>query len=76
MFAECFPTAHRDYGDTLDTLRELMITKSRANVKNELAVCFEELNLKKNLDKLDQLEEEQKEFTGQRAWYIANNLCN
>ena len=67
--AECFPHLQKKYPSIVVDLQQILTNKIETKVKEELDTLLDEINLKTNLDRIDQLECEQAGLSkGEKVW--------
>merc|ERR1719378_141253 len=72
--AECFPHLQKKYPSIVVDLQQILTNKIETKVKEELDTLLDEINLKTNLDRIDQLECEQAGLSkGEKVWRPSGN---
>jgi len=69
--AECFPHLQKKYPSIVGDLQQILANKIQTKVKEELDALLVEIDLKANLDCIDQLENNQVNLSkGEKVWYV------
>lgn len=72
--AECFPLLQKKYPCIVVDLQKILTNKIQTKVKEELDTLLLEIDLKANLDRIDQLENEQANLSkGEKVWRPSGN---